>query len=147
MYRELIDKYIDYASEHDMELLADEVDAFVACMHDKHREDVEKLLCHIDLILNPEFTRETAKYAVAHMKNKDGSTGEHWSHETTTNVMESHGYHFNPCDWYYVMNMVYSDYYKPGRSDDTYIEMAHDFLDDKDALPHKAKRYYKAMTF
>lgn len=40
-----------------------------------------------------------------------------------------------------------SDYYKSGRSDDTYIELAHDFLEDKDGTENKVKKYFKAMYF
>jgi hypothetical protein len=87
------------------------------------------------------------KYAVSKLKNKDGSSGEHWNYETTTKVLDSKGYDFHACDWYYVLNMIYSDYYKSGRSDDTYIELAHDFLDDIDAPDDKAKKYYKAMHY
>lgn len=43
--------------------------------------------------------------------------------------------------------MIYSDYYKSGRSDDTYIELACDFIDDVDAPEDKVKRYWKAMKY
>lgn len=43
-------------------------------------------------------------------------------------------------DWHYVLNMIYSDYYKSGRSDETYIGLAKDFLDDPDAPDGKAKK-------
>lgn len=54
---------------------------------------------------------------------------------------------YNSCDWYYVLSMIYSDYYKSGRSDETYIGLAKDFMDDIDAPGDKAKRYYLAMKF
>jgi hypothetical protein len=95
--------------------------------------------------MNPHFTKETSKYVVAKLQNKDGTTGEHWNYETTSKVLTQKGYDFRNCDWYYVLNMIYSDYYKVGRSDDVYIELAYDFLNDKDAPEDKAKRYYLAM--
>ena len=52
---------------------------------------------------------------------------------------------FNEADWYFVLSMMYSDYYKSGRSDDTYIGLAVDFLNDPDAPDGKAKKYYLAM--
>ena len=79
------------------------------------------------------------------MENKDSTKGEHWTYSDTTDVLKDLGYDFNEADWYYVLNMMYSDYYKSGRSDDTYFELAYDFLDDKDAPEGKAKRYYLAM--
>lgn len=146
-YAELIRKYIDDANEEDMEMLTEKTDKFVEEVRSHNPELVEKFLMKIDLFLNPHFSKETAKYAVSKMKNKDGSTGEHWDYETTSKVLDAKGYDFHSCDWYYVLNMIYSDYYKSGRSDDTYIELAHDFLDDVDAPDDKAKKYYKAMKY
>lgn len=37
--------------------------------------------------------------------------------------------------------MMYSDYYKSGRADDVYVEMAYDFLNDIDGPKHKAKKW------
>lgn len=140
-YRELIKKYIDHASEHDMEMLTCKTDKFVEEVREHHPEMVDKFLMKIDFILNPDFTKESAKYVVGKMKNKDGTVGEHWNYDTTTKVLEAKGYHFKPCDWYYVLNMIYSDYYKQGRTDDTYVEMAYDFLADVDGPEHKAKKW------
>lgn len=142
-YKELIKKYIDHASEYDMEMLTCKTDKFIEEVREKHPEMVDKFLMKIDLILNPNFTKESAQYAVSKMKNKDGTTGEHWNYDTTTKVLEAKGYDFKPCDWYYTLNMVYSDFYKQGRTDDTYVEMAHDFLADVDGAENKAKKYYK----
>lgn len=144
-YEELIRKYIDEASEEDMEMLTHKTDKFVEEVREHNPELVEHFLMKVDLILNPHFTKETSKYAVSKLKNKDGTSGEHWSYETTTKVMEAKGYNFKHCDWYYVLNMMYSDYYKTGRSDETYIELAYDFLEDKDAPEGKAKKYYKMI--
>jgi hypothetical protein len=41
--------------------------------------------------------------------------------------------------------MMYSDYYKPGRTTETYAMLAKDFLTDKDAPADKLKRYMEAM--
>lgn len=142
-FRELMDKYLD--STDDMEKLTDKIDWFVEKVREKEPELVDKFLMKVDLIVNPHFTKETAKYVVSNFENKDGSVGEHWDYDTTTKVLESRGYEFNPCDWYVTLNMIYSDYYRSGRSDDTYIELAYDFLNDKDAPTDKMKRYYKAM--
>lgn len=144
-YAELIKKYIDEATEEDMEMLTHKTDKFVEEVRQYHPDLVDHYLMKVDLLLNPHFSKESSKYAVSKLKNKDGSTGEHWNKETTDKVLDSKGYDFSYCDWYYVLNMIYSDYYKSGRTDDTYIELAHDFLEDKDAPDDKAKRYYKAM--
>lgn len=141
-FKELINEHIDDLSDDDMNMLTHKINWFVEKVRESNSELVDKFLMKIDLIVNPHFTPETAKYVVSKMMNKDGSTGEHWSYDTTSKVMKGD---FNEADWYYTLNMIYSDYYKSGRSDDTYIGLAMDFLDDKDAPEGKAKRYYKAM--
>lgn len=144
-FQKLIDEYGRDGDIETMEHLTKKIDHFVEDVREKHPDMVEHFLIKVDLLLNPHFTKETSKYAVSKMQNKDGSVGEHWSRETTDKVLESKGYNFNHCDWYYVLNMMYSDYYKSGRSDETYIELACDFLSDKYAPHDKAKKYYKAM--
>jgi hypothetical protein len=58
--------------------------------------------------------------------------------------MNSKGYKFDPADWYYVLNMQYSDRYKQGKSSEDYIEDAYMFLDDIDAPHDIAKRWFLA---
>lgn len=140
-YHELVKHHIEDAGYKDMIELVKETDCFIEKVREHHPEMVEDFLMKVDLILNPDFTKETAKYVVSKMKNKDGTVGEHWNYDTTTKVLEAKGYGFKSCDWYYVLNMVYSDYYKAGRTDDTYVEMAYDFLSDVDGPEHKAKKW------
>ena len=79
------------------------------------------------------------------MKNEDKTEGAHWNYETTSGVLKSKNLSFNPADWFYVLNMVYSDYYDPAQNDEYYFKLATDFLKDKDAPAGKAKKYYLAM--
>ena len=141
-FKDLINEYVHDLSDDDMNMLTHKINWFVEKVKMTNPELVDKFLMKVDLIVNPHFTKETAQYVVSRLNNKDGTTGEHWNYETTMRVMEGD---FNEADWYYVLNMIYSDYYKSGRSDETYIGLAKDFLDDKDAPEGKAKRYYKAM--
>lgn len=145
-FKDIVYKHGRSGNIEDMEHLTELVDDFVEEAREHHHDMVEDFLIQVDLLLNPHFTKHTAEYVVSKMENKDGSTGEHWSKETTDKVLKAKGYDFNPCDWYYVLNMMYSDYYKSGRSDDTYIELAYDFLDDKDGPHGKAKKYYKMIN-
>ena len=41
----------------------------------------------------PHFDEHLAKKAVSEMKNVDGTTGEHWTVEETTRVMDQNGVH------------------------------------------------------
>ena len=140
-FQKLIDEYGRDGDIETMEHLTCKIDHFVEEVREYHPEMVDKFLMKVDYIVNPDFSKETALYAVSKMKNKDGTKGEHWNYETTTKVLEAKGYNFKPCDWYYVLNMMYSDYYKPGRADDVYVEMACDFLNDVDGPKHKAKKW------
>jgi polyhydroxyalkanoate synthesis regulator phasin len=93
------------------------------------------------------MSEEEAHEYVAAMKNKDGSVGEHWTLAQVQSYMGSHPefLDINPVCFYVAMNMMYSDYYKPGRTTDTYAMLAKDFLTDKDAPADKLKRYIEAM--
>lgn len=144
-FQKLINDYLD--SSKNMELLTREIDCFVEEVKKNNPELVEKFLVKIDLLINPNFTKETAEYAVSKMKNRDGSTGEKWSYYETSKVLNSKGFNFNPADWYYVLNMTYSDKYKQGKTSEDYIDDAYMFLDDIDAPKDKAKRYYLAMGY
>lgn len=143
-YTEIVKKLAENATKADMETLTELTGNFLEKIREKEPE-VDKLITKIDLMLNPEFTKETAEYAVSKMKNEDGTEGGHWDYDTTTSVLKSKGYDFNPCDWYYVLNMVYSDYFSKDQPDDYYFKLAYDFLKDKDAPVGKAKKYFLAM--
>ena len=143
-YTEIVKKLAENATKADMETLTELTGDFLEKIRAKEPE-VDKLITKIDLMLNPDFTKETAEYAVSKMKNEDGTEGGHWDYDTTTSVLKSKGYDFNPCDWYYVLNMVYSDYFAKDQPDDYYFKLANDFLKDKDAPVGKAKKYFLAM--
>ena len=107
----------------------------------KYDDKLEKIYKHSSM------TEAEAKKYVSQMHNKDGSVGEHWTIEQTTDYLLSHKEfeHINPNCFYVAMNMMYSDYYKPTRTVDTYASLAADFLEDKDAPSDKLKRYFAAM--
>lgn len=146
-FKDLVFEYGRGGNTEQMEHLTHKINWFVEQVYEENPELVKHFLTKVDLLLNPHFTKETSMYVVSKFKNKDGSFGEHWSYETTNRVLEQKGYDFNSFDWYVVLNMIYSDYYKSGRSDDTYIEFAYDFLNDKDAPAGKIKKYYLAMNY
>lgn len=144
-FKDLVYEYGRDGSTETMEKLTCKVNWFTEKVKESHPELVDKFLMKVDLLLNPHFTKETAEYVVSKLKNKDGTVGAHWPYETTEKVLYSKKLDFDEADWFYVLNMIYSDYYKSGRSDDTYIDLAIDFLSDEDAPSGKAKKYYWAM--
>ena len=60
-------------------------------------------------VYGPHFDECLAKKAVARMKNVDGTHGEYWTYEQTSQLAEQQGIK-HKADWYYVMNMLHSDY-------------------------------------
>lgn len=100
----------------------------------------------------PHFDEHIAKKAVDHMKNEDGSHGEHWSIEQAHKLAEQYGVNlkgdFNKYDWYVALNMVYSDFYRAvvtltgSNNPKAFVELAKAWLTDKDVEDGKMWYYY-----
>lgn len=89
------------------------------------------------LICGPHFDDRLAEKAVSHMKNVDGTHGEHWSMEQTNSLAAKHDIK-EKADFYYVMNMMHSDYADVLGSDvGTYVKMAKAYMEDPDAAEGK----------
>lgn len=149
-YKHILREYVDSDSTADMEMLACLTDDFVHKVEEAHPDLVETFLRKLKVYIHPLRDRKCAEYVVSLFKNKDGTTGAHWDYETTTKVMESKGFSFEPEAWFYSLNRAYSDHYNNEFSDSIYIELAKDFLDDVDVslTPiEKAERYIKAMMY
>jgi hypothetical protein len=108
----------------------------------KYDDKLEKIYNHNSM------TKEEALEYVSKMRNKDGTIGEHWTLDQVKDYMQSHSEYsnLNLYDFYVAINMMYSDYFKPTTTTDTYASMAKDFIDDKDAPSNKVVRYIKAMN-
>lgn len=97
------------------------------------------------------FDRKTAQEWVQKMKNADGSTGEHWTFEQTSQVMKQRGIDCDPAEFYATMNMLWSDYGSVAKKYGTdnvefWAEMAKSFLLDKDAEGNKLALYYENIA-
>ena len=94
-----------------------------------------------------EFTPEVAKKWVRSMY----PGGEHWTMEQTSALLKQRGYHHKPEEWYAIMNSLYSDYvatmvkYNADRPE-IWADLAHDWLDDKDAVDNKVEEYYERVV-
>jgi len=99
-------------------------------------------------VFGKHFSEELAKEAVGNMKNADGTFGEHWTIQQTDSLLSSNGVSYNKYDFYYVVNMLYSDFCNVVGSDSTiYFKMARAYLDDPDASPDKAYCLWKSRFF
>lgn len=114
---------------------------------------------HIDAIDEIDYededddrlTEEDAQKWMDGLINSDGTSGPHWTLAQTTQVMQAKGYHHKPLDFWVAMNSRYSDDIalaaKYGYDKVEYwAEAAHNWLDDADAKPDKAARYYHSVV-
>ena len=93
--------------------------------------------------MHHEFTEEDAKEWAKHM-----NPPARWTMDQTTAVMHQNGYNHKPCEFWVVMNMLFSDYGKTMIKNnmdkpEVWAALANDFLDDGDAVKDKVGRYWR----
>lgn len=147
-FKEIVNDYVRFGDAGDMVRLA----AVLGCLMDeirtKYPEVYKKYIIKAKLAnRHIEWDREQAEYAVSQMRNKDGSVGEHWGYTKTTEELNKKDFDFNPAEWYYVLNMVYSDHYSPNFQAEIYVDLAKDILSDADAPKGATKLSYVAKHF
>lgn len=99
-------------------------------------------------IFGKHFNEELAKRAVSEMVNADGTKGEHWTIQQTNSLATTNGVTYDKYDFYYVMNMLYSDFSGVvGNDVNTYFKIAKAYIDDPDASEGKAFCLWKARFF
>lgn len=139
MHIELIDKIIQNGNDEDMECLRKILIELISDLkytdYDKYKKIELKLYKRV---YGEHLNEELAKSWVASMENKDGTKGEHWSLEQTNQYAEN----YNRYDFYAIANMMRSDYYNPKLEEATYLQMAKDWLNDKDVGDCKTLKYY-----
>lgn len=103
---------------------------------------VYKLHC---VAYGPHFDEKLAKMAVAKMRNVDGTNGEHWSMEQTNSFADQYGI-VHKADWYYTMNMLYSDFAQVIGSDaNNFAKLAKAYMQDPDAQEGKVFHLWLAQ--
>ena len=139
MHVELIDKIIRDGSDEDMEclrkILIDLISDLKYTDNDKYKKIELKLYRRV---YGDHLNEELAKSWVSEMENKDGTKGPHWSLEQTSQYAGN----YNKYDFYAVANMMRSDYYNPKLEESIYLDMAKDWLNDKDVEDCKTLKYY-----
>lgn len=144
-------KYEDYIDIVDGdEMKEDEIDCIVCGALEKLKahdeDDYEAVMMKIHCVAHePHFDEHLAKKAVSEMKNVDGTTGEHWTLEETTRVMDQNGIKANKYDWYYLLNMLHSDYsHLWGEDVAQYVKFAKAYINDPDAGTGKVFYLWRA---
>lgn len=93
-----------------------------------------------------DFGEEQAREWVARM-----SPAAKWTMEQTTELMHKRGYDHNPCEFWAVMCMLYSDYGKTlikynADKPEVWADMADAWITDPDVRPHKTGIYYRDVV-
>lgn len=139
MHRKLIKELVTRKDKFDMEelecIMNYMIDNLKKYDYDSYNRIEYKLY---KLVYGNHLCEELAYKWVASMENKDGSKGEHWSIEQTSQYAGTH----NKYDWYVAMNMAYSDYFNSSFDVTTYVKLAKDWLTDKDVHADKILKYY-----
>lgn len=147
MHREHIKHIIEHGTTSQMVELRDVIVNMVDYLK---CNDYDEYLCteyEINKIAhNGHIGEDVAKCWVSKMQNKDGTKGEHWSMEQVANVIKEKGIKYELTDFYTVLNMMYSDYYNSRFDTATYIDLAKDWLEDKDIGACKLLKYYYFVT-
>ena len=139
MHKKLIKDIIETNDPEIMKALECEVTKMLDEIKHKDKEEYKRIEFKLYKIVHGEHLDEhLSKKWVDKMKNKDGTIGEHWTLEQTSQFAGT----YDKYDFYAILNMMYSDYYSPKFDTSTYVSLAKDWLDDKDAGHGKALKYY-----
>jgi hypothetical protein len=123
-------------------------DKLAELLMEEIKEVNANFMYELDVLVNGEYMDWClAKEAVEDMLHDNGKTGERFSKDTTNSHAKRFGFHEDEeADFYFVMNMMYSDYCLiVGEDENRYAEFAKKFIKDKDGPKGKAKKYYYAM--
>ena len=109
---------------------------------------VDDYFCDVEEELSPYFTIEESENAVAEFENFDGTHGAHWSYDEVMSFTKGKGIDFttdkfHEADYYFVLNMVYSDFGNIIKDVNSSSELALCKLNDVDFPVPFAKAYYK----
>ena len=150
-FRKLLDKALLLPDQKaTMQGLTNILDAHLLELEGAHSDIYWEVIHDIHKLVNgAHFDEMMAVWAVSSLSNEDGTTGSHWSKAETDQAGSSEGFSyvdFNQWDWYYVLNMIYSDYYNVvGSNNSMYIALAKAWIMDRDAPVGKAFLYWSAM--
>ena len=139
MIRKYIEKIGENRNIEDMKKLGDMLADIIYSTKESHPDLYKKYKAKLlGMAYNYQIDKELAHEIVEDMK----PLGEYWSMETIANVIGNDTHRIE--DMYVVMNSLANDYQGIVKLDDvdTYIKMAHAWLDDVDAKDHKLWKYF-----
>lgn len=139
MIRKYIEKIGENRNIEDMKKLGDMLADIIYSTKESHPDLYKKYKTKlIGMAYNYQIDKELAHEIVEDMK----PLGEYWNMETVASVIGNDTHRLE--DMYVVMNSLANDYQNVVSLDDTdtYIKMAHAWLDDVDQKEHKLWKYF-----
>ena len=139
MIRKYIEKIGENRNIEDMKKLGDMLADIIYSTKESHPDLYKKYKTKlIGMAYNYQIDKELAHEIVEDMK----PLGEYWSMETIASVIGNDTHRLE--DMYVVMNSLANDYQNVVSLDnvETYIKMAHAWLDDVDQKEHKLWKYF-----
>lgn len=137
--RKYINQIVERDNKEDMQCLSD---ILIDALYDLKEVDPNKYHKYKNKIKGMAYgyqlDSELAKEIVHEMK----PLGEYWTMETLQSIIPNDNHRL--CDMYVVINSLANDYKDviPLTQRDTYIKMAHAWIDDVDAKEHKVWWYF-----
>lgn len=137
--KEYIDKIVKNGKQQDMECLSE---MLVDLLYDKKETDYDEFRKYKNKIKGMAYDykidKELAEEIVKDMK----PLGEYWDMETVASVIGNDSHRLE--DMYVVMNSLVNDYQNVVSPEEveTYIKMAHAWLDDVDGKENKIWWYF-----
>jgi hypothetical protein len=143
MHKENIDHIIEHGTREQMVELKEVLEDAVTHMKECCPSTYNGIEYRIHKIAHEgHLGEELAKKWVDSMVNKDGTKGAHWTWEQVAQVNKEKHLGDELAEVYVVVNMMYSDYYNSKFDTNTYLELAKDWLADKDVNGCKTLKYY-----
>ena len=139
MIKKYVKMIVDNGRPEDMECLSDILCDIMYILKDEHYEEYKKYKNKIKgMAYNYTIDKEMGEEIVEDMK----PLGEYWDIETIKSVIGNDTHRLE--DMYVVMNSLANDYKDiiDLESAETYIKMAHAWLDDVDGKKHKIWKYF-----
>lgn len=137
--KEYIEKIVQNGKPEDMECLSDMLSEVIYLMKDEHFDMYKKYKNKLKgMAYNYQIDEELAKEIVEDMK----PIGEYWDMQTVRNAIGNDMHRLE--DMYVVINSLANDYSNIISLEDveTYINMAHAWLDDIDGKKNKIWKYF-----
>ena len=137
--KEYIEKIVANGKQEDMECLSDILTNLLYELKESNYDEFKKYKNKIKgMAYNYQIDEELAEEIVEDMK----PLGEYWNMETVKNVIGNDTHRLE--NMYVVMNSLANDYQNVVNLDeaDTYVKMAHAWLDDVDGKENKVWWYF-----